>query len=79
MRYWSGGGYELLSKSFGGDEGDDDLLTPSLGGRWADGGSFPFKRGGDGGGIVLGLLRHEDGNDLAKDEWIYVRLSTCIT
>ena len=49
-----------MHDSFGG-EGDEYLFALSPGGRRPDGGSLPFKRGGNVDGIVLGLLRHEDG------------------
>ncbi len=38
----------------------------SPGGGRPHGGSFPFKRDVDGDGIVLGLLRHEDGGRLLR-------------
>ncbi len=53
---------EPLYKSVGG-EGFEDILALSPGGRRPHGGSFPFKRDVDGDGIVLGLLRHEDGGE----------------
>ncbi len=49
-----------MQDSFGG-EGYEYLFALSPSGRRPDRGSLPFKRGGDGDGIVLGLLRHEDG------------------
>ncbi len=45
---------------FGG-EGYEYLFALSHGGGRQDRGSLPFKRGGDGDGILLGLLRHEVG------------------
>ncbi len=56
-----------MNKYFGG-EGGDDLLTLTPGGGRLDGSSFPFKLDGDGGGIVLGLLRHEEGQIVEENE-----------
>jgi hypothetical protein len=39
-------------------EGGNGFLALSSSGRRLDRGSFSFKRGGDGDGNVLGLLRH---------------------
>ena len=67
------GGAQFLQDSFGG-EGDEDLFALSPGDRRPDGGSLPFKRGGNVDGIVLGLLRHEDGvSDAASlASWVFL-------
>ncbi len=77
---------KFLHDSFCG-EGDEDLPLTSLGGRRPYIFSFPFKRGGDGDRIVLGLLRHAkivdvgviDGGRQRLEHWksAFLRLEVC--
>ncbi len=64
-----------MDKAFGG-EGDENLLTLSLGGARPYGGSFPSKRDVDRGGIVLGPHEHGGDGVVGKDkmrEWRLVQ------